>query len=486
MASASRYWELVRIDATGRTKVETLDPVRTFFQEQFPQYVSREQIPDAQVHSKLFNQLKHPSGCTSTSDEALIPELCLRCFVSNAIEQVCTELAGQFGRQHGFTRYDLYPFVLDESTQLRRGQNGSANKVYRSLTSEVLQTFNPQQGSLTTWTSRLVRRHRELNAFLLECGVYLVSDWAILNDTTGRQVQRVFSEFFALTPMEIRQSCHLLESYHAVYRRDRLEQRQVGLKGRCLSPTLEQLQRIARHLLTVADPCGPKPAELSASEVLIHLQVLAERLRHYRIYVRSGSLPAESLPVDSLERIHANSTPTASGVEEGEAEATDAQTEFLTFYREQFVQCMDLAIDRVASVRLARLTRKNPLKVSQYLRALALFHCQGEAMNAIAPQIGLKAQYQVSRLLQLKEFRAEVRQHILLELRDRVLEKAQYYVDPVRLQQLDRTIKAALEDRVDEVFRTASAEASVSHNRPTDSLFARRLCRYLDARSPSL
>jgi hypothetical protein len=55
--------------------------------------------------------------------------------------------------------------------------------------------------------------------------VYFISDWAILNDTKSKQLQRILAEFHHLSESEIRDSCILLESYHAVYRRDRLEQR---------------------------------------------------------------------------------------------------------------------------------------------------------------------------------------------------------------------------------------------------------------------
>jgi hypothetical protein len=61
--------------------------------------------------------------------------------------------------------------------------------------------------------------------------VYFISDWAILNDTKSKQLQRILAEFHHLSEFEIRYSCILLESYHAVYRRDRLEQRRNFLKS---------------------------------------------------------------------------------------------------------------------------------------------------------------------------------------------------------------------------------------------------------------
>ena len=126
---------------------------------------------------------------------------------------------------------------------------------------------------------------------LLEHGVYLVSDWAILNDTNSKQLQRIFSQFHHLTSREIEQATQLLGSYHAVYRAQRLLQRQAGTKGQCQPPTTEQLCQIQERLSTQANQ------RLSPETVMTQLQAMVSRLREYQIHVRGGSLPTESLPL---------------------------------------------------------------------------------------------------------------------------------------------------------------------------------------------
>ena len=101
-------------------------------------------------------------------------------------------------------------------------------------------------------------------------------------------------------------------------------------------------------------------------------------------------------------------------------------------------------------------------------------------MTDIAPEIGLQKQYEVTRLLKLKEFRADVRQRLLVALRDRVLEKAKDFANPDRLRSLDQQIDAALNEQIDAVIQQAESEASVAKNRPLSSLFARKLCQHLD------
>jgi hypothetical protein len=114
--------------------------------------------------------------------------------------------------------------------------------------------------------------------------VYFISDWAILNDTKSKQLQRILAEFHHLSESEIRLACLLLESYHAVYRRDRLEQRrnllnsgQARIQRRCLPPTATQLHEIARLLNAKAT------LRLETEEVLNQLQNLAKGLQQYRI-----------------------------------------------------------------------------------------------------------------------------------------------------------------------------------------------------------
>jgi hypothetical protein len=251
MGAASRYWRLVRLDATGKRRIEEVDSAKAFFQQQFPEMVSKTDVTDAAIQRQLLDLLSDASNASSGDGTShLMAERCLRCFISSQIEQVCIQLEAKFGSEHGFTRYDLFPFVLDDVGEARsQSSAGRGNpRSYQSFAAEILRTFDPKRSSLPTWTSRLVKHHREINTFLLDRGVYMVSDWAILNNITPSQLRRIFAEFHNLTPSEIQHASILLESYHAVYRRDRLKQRGTGIKGQCLPPTIDQLQQIAQLL----------------------------------------------------------------------------------------------------------------------------------------------------------------------------------------------------------------------------------------------
>jgi len=463
MSAASKYWTFIRIDAALRRKSSEIAEARAFFLAQFPEFASAVKVPESLIQRRLLHWYRNEEAVEDTAKPTLA-ELCLRCFISTQIEQACIQLEGKFGKNHGFSRYDLFPFVLTDVI-VTGGELSSST--YTPLATEILQTFDPRRGSLSTWTSRLVKHHRELNSFLLEQGVYLVTDWAILNDTTPKQLSRIFAEFHQLTTGEIQQASILLESYHAVYRRDRFAARRAGVKGQCPLPSIEQLQQIAQQFQSQAN------LRLSAEEVMSRLQDVAELLRQYRIYVRVGRRPTESLDEPNISRAADLRIDNISS----ETDPTEAsQRDFLSFYRQQFINCLDQSLEQVISTRLNLLQRQKLDKSQKFIAALHLFHCRGKSMGEIAIAIGLQAQYQVTRLLKLKQFRSDVRQQMLRLLLDSILEQARAYASPEDLQTLDQKIEIALNEEVSQVMQ----EAEVKHkNNPPTSLFARRLCCYL-------
>lgn len=111
------------------------------------------------------------------------------------------------------------------------------------------------------------------SSFLAKEESYLISDWAILNDTTSKQLRLLISHFYTIT--EIEQMCHLLESYHVVYRKNLMQLRRQGYRGKCPLPTTAQLQQIAQNLQTKIYQ------SYSPQQVMDQLQAIAQKLRNY-------------------------------------------------------------------------------------------------------------------------------------------------------------------------------------------------------------
>ena len=448
MTISWRYWQLVRLDSSGKTRTNVISKAKNYFEQRYP-LVEENDIDDRAIANSLWQVMSQESDAF----------LCLRCYISHQILQVCIQLNSQFSNHYGFSLEEILPYVLDDDGK-------SNHSVYQPLSYQILQKFDPERSNLSTWTTRLVKQHRELNAFLLQHGIYLLSDWAILNDTDPKKLQRVLFEFHQLTKPEIGSAIALLESYHAIYRQERLRQRQQGQAlGQCQPPTTNQLQQIAQLLKMAIAP----------DVILQRLQALAQRLRQHRLHVK-GNLLTTSIDAPStkpvIETIAADRDP-----------AIEGQTQFLQNYRQQMLISLNGAFEKAIAVRLQGKSTKAQQKAKIFAIALQLFHCQGLTMGEIAAQVGLKAQFEVTRLLNLKEFRADVRHYLLQTLQARVTELAAEHINLDRLIALDQEISNALAEQVDLLLKDAETDAKTTKSYTTGTLFSRRLCLHLDNRS---
>ena len=454
---SSAYWRLVRLDGTGRHRVEEVAIAQAFFQEHF---AAQPDLSDASMQRQLLHLVRDSSVRLAIRQPA---QWCLRCFISQQTEKACVQLEGQFGTRHGFTRYDLFPFVLDDDFRAFPFLSDEPDSTqYEPLAGEILRTVDLSQSTLSSWTTRHVRHHPELKRFLQENGVFLATDWGILNDTSPELLKTVLTDLYVLTAAEITPAYHLLQAYHQVYRHDRLQQRQLGhLSGRavCTAPSREQLTRMARYL----QDQGLSPPR-SPEHILSQLQTIASQLRQYRLHRSNGTLPTTSLDQAEVPEI-------GDRLATADPESDPEEDSFLEFYHSQVLICLDQALAKVTHDRFLYLQRKKTeAEAEQFLTALELFHCQGQSMSKIAPQVGLKAQYQISRLLKQKDFRANVRSQLLKLLLSFVQDQAQIYIDdPTRLQELNQKIEEILAEHIDELI--------------LDTLFSRRLCHYLDLRN---
>lgn len=433
MGSPSTYWTLIRLEASGKSKMQPIPSAQTLFQREFGSPSPQHQTDDVFIQNHLLSLYR-----TQNQPDA---GLSLRCYISHHIETNCHRLETTYGYEHGFTRYQLYPLVLNDIIEIR--PNVAPNpQTFHSLGQEILAKFDPSQARLSTWTARLVTSHPDVKTFLLEHGIYIVSDWAILNDTAPTQLPKILIEHHIQTTAELETATQLLQGYHAIYRQDRLEQRRQGAKGQCAQPTNAQLQQIAEWLQ------HNHQLRLSPEQVLSRLHRLADNLRQYRITARGGQ-PKGSIPIDTpetqdiIEREQLKNSPSE------DTEADSLEQSFLKTYRQYFQQALDTAIAQVIEQRLAQLSRKKSSPSTSYLTGLHLFHCLGESMGKIASILGLEAQYQVSRLLKLKELRTDIRHAMLQSLQTEMRSQVQGYVEPERLQSMDQILEAALAEQVD-------------------------------------
>ncbi len=462
MTILSQYWSLVRLDSSGKIKTTEISQLKQFLTTDFNHLLDRQDVSHSQIQTELLLVSEKNSSLKSIINK------CLRCFISHQIRYICIQLATQFGREHNFSRSDLFIYTLNDTLENFRDFKGKPQqkRAYQPLAVVILEKFDPTKASLSTWTTRLVKQNRELQRFLLEQGVYLISNWAILNDTNSKQLSRVLAEFHSLTPREISIASSLLTSYHAIYRRDRLKNNQ-GKGGRCQTPSEEQLAQIAELFEQTT------AIALSVEQTLSALEQVATQLREYRIYVRGGQRKQEQ----SFDNAELNTEGLQAAVVTAE-DSTPDSGDFLAAYQQQFQTSLNQSVETVIQTKLSKFKGKKAAKAPQYLQALELFHCEGKAMGEIAKVIGMDAQYQVTRLLKLKELRADIRQQMLQIMGDWTTDQSAKFTDRDTLKARENAIAEALGEQIDLVLEEAEKEVSIAgQNR---SVLAEKICTYLD------
>lgn len=443
MDNAFYYWQLMRLRSSGQSQIQANLEVQTWLQARFPTALLDPDYLDSQLQRELWDCWRNQE------QDGDLAQLSLRCFISHQIQQACLNLVQRYGERYGLSLPELLPLVLDDE--------GRRSPVYRPLSLQILESYDPHKSALSTWTRQLTHNHPGLNCVLLDKGIYRASDWAILNDTNAEQLERVLRDYHLCSNHEITQALSLLQQYQQVYRRDRLLQRRLGQRGRCQTPTEEQLQQM-------------NPT-VSSGVVLKQLKHLASQLREYRVHVRSGN-PRLYQPRDEQE------LETLVGQQPGNWGAMEDESErFLQVYRQALKDTLAGAIAQVLKTNLDKLSRRKNRRDTAYLEGLHLSQCQGLSMTEIAPKIGLTSQVQVTRLLNLKRLRLEVRHFLIAQLYQRLTQEALNYIPIERLHAIDQTLETLLTELVDDMMAESAAQTQSTKSCQQISRFNAALCR---------
>jgi transcriptional regulator with XRE-family HTH domain len=488
MVAPSRYWQIFVIEASqGRgCRSQIVRPAEEFFQKHFSQLAGLVRLSEQQnqdIQAALLSYFRAEKSSLDALDRSGAG-LCLRCYISYFIKEACLKLVSQFGSSNHFSLPDLLPFVLnddgktqllldsDGKTQLILDSNGKTQRsAYSFFTVEILGKFNPSsqpEGCLASWTHYQTRQNRELkNVLFSEYGLRLLSDWALLNKAKPEHVEQLGQKG----------DRDLVEVFHAVYRRDRrLSKCQRGAR-RCSDPTNDQLNEMLSRL-------QERGVSINSSQDLMHsLKRVAKLLRQYdlcghtRVSTNSLELFDPSTgDVISREFPDPHSTNDLDEIEQQELQEFCTQ-QFIGSLEEGIQQGLREHVDNV-------LKRSRSAKLAPKVRpGLQLLYCKGLSQNAIARQLEMTNQSQASRLLNPKALLNQVRLRTVERLLNNILEKARDLgltkipPEPDYLNNLVYQLEAFVDEQV---FQQAAAEISTAKNRSMSSLYAQRLCHYLE------
>lgn len=149
-------------------------------------------------------------------DQADTPEplLCLRCRVSHPMAEKLKKLLHKHREQYEIDLRDMAACVLDDSGELflrfpTRHADGTVQTLRKGFTwrtlqelseqeirpfgAEVIRNFDPERSMLSTWAHNKVQSNADLKAYLRSRGLLLISDWALLADSTPTRVRNAWT-----------------------------------------------------------------------------------------------------------------------------------------------------------------------------------------------------------------------------------------------------------------------------------------------------
>lgn len=458
MGVASRYWIFVRVNSFGRCKSDVLEEAKAFFNEQFPGLVNKQEIPDKDIQIQLMQWYQ-----SSEPHYRQRAEECLSCFISYVLKECCIALEQKNSQKYDLYKAELLPLVLDTTHRSTHQQNRNNQDSEQSLTTQILETFNPNRSNLSTWVTIKFKSSSAIKKCLKEHGIVQLTDWSILRYTTHTRLKRVFSNL-QRTPIETTKALKLLDSFHRIYCTQLPLYRKTKTDSKFNTtkypkPEDEQLNQIAAILYKDVEYVSNREI-MSPEEVLEELQKLAGVLRE--TWTKSSpSVKPSKEPVSNLPE----------------------------YCIEPFNACLDKSIERVIenchNYIQRKGTRKGKEQGKKYLEALSLFHCDGDALTKIARELGFTDQAHLSRLLKLKTLRKDIGRNLVLELTNYVKELSKCSDNPEKLLELDRQIQNMFGSEIDELIKEAEREARNGHRLVMNSKLSLAICKCLN-HSPCL
>ena len=284
MGSASDYWTFLHLNNVGEVRSRLNSTIQSFIDDEFTELITRathdDRFPHKAIQTQLFATMQSAAIGLESANSAPA-QLSLRCYISQQIVQTCYALAQQFGAYYHFDRTDLLLLVLNDNGNpfpteelVYNSKTKQSIPPYKSTAQTILEKYHPSKSTLATWVKRLIRQHSDITEFLLDRGLYLVSDWAILNDTTASQLYRILTQQYDWQTAQANTACYLLESYHEVYRLTHVP------ATRCQPPSDDAWKAMAQLFQTKSDrPITP----IFFSEQLAQISL---KLRQHRIRAR--------------------------------------------------------------------------------------------------------------------------------------------------------------------------------------------------------
>ncbi|MBW4511121.1 MAG: hypothetical protein KME64_32095 [Scytonematopsis contorta HA4267-MV1] len=485
-----RYWNIYIIDTPkiingeqiGSFKKIKLESAQQYFNQKFSQLANLPKISDEenkQTLATLLNTFKnHPN-----IRERALAGLCLRCYISQIIINVCRRLA-VCNTKRIFTYTDLLPFVLndDGKTLITVDTTGKIQLVLnpddttRPLDKkaefynvEILKKYNPDTNNklnLNNWIYKLIPQQPELRLFLWEHGQNIPGKWSLLCTHISRQLE------FHLTEKDYQ----IIQIFHSVYRRDR---RNSQAKGFCKEPTSEQIQEML-------DLLAKQNIDISPKQLKNQLENIAEIVHQDTVSKKIGIPKTELVNIsdayEELENISKYDLAKFSSYDPDLVEIERYQ--FLQFLQNSFEEVLYDSIAETINERYDYLKKSKAYKSfsAKFIEGLQFLYQDNYSLGEIAKMWDVP-QFTAARVFKLTDFLDKCREKTLQKFLSKLLSDKIFQpieenqITPDNLDYLSEAIREFLDSKT---FTSAKTEMLASKKAIKKSIFAQFLCRHLN------
>jgi hypothetical protein len=373
----------------------------------------------------------------------------------------CIQRARIFALGGRINYRDLLPFVLNDDGEI-------SQRTYIPFSIEILYSFcSERQCSLARWVDLRVKRHKDLNKFLLEFDIETRSDWAILNKAAKSHVDgQRYQE--------------ILTVFHDIYRRDRPQQHRNRLGGRCPEPTQAQLEAMIFSLYKRGININ------SPADMLGELETIAKILRQRSIWGQTGYPATESIERhdDEEQEFYSQLEVFVDPTSKEDLVVKLEQQELQEFCQQQLFECLDKAIKQGIADHISKQNKSRGYACLAHLikPILHLIYCEAKSQAKIAQQFDISPT-RLTHLVHPTNLLKNIRRQTVNMLLEQVLEKAKkfgYVQFPLQPDDFDYLMQQ-LEAYADEqVFQQAFTELKSSKKSAMESVYAQRLCFFLN------
>ena len=195
--------------------------------------------------------------------------LSLRCRCSWALEEAIRGFHRDYHRAYDLELAEIAGYALDDvGHRYSYAENSDCRPGRIPLAVEVVRSWDPARSGLSHWARRCLQYRNDFKDYLKEQGLLLIGAWALLADSSAKQVREALERSTVKTTLTVEGAVDLHRRYLPLYKAAKLNHRSRGGGQRGWQPDEAFLHQL--------EPDQP------ATETRRILEEISTALRHMR------------------------------------------------------------------------------------------------------------------------------------------------------------------------------------------------------------